>query len=655
MSIVSMSHVEIVAPRARADQLLSTIQDQGSLQIEEVPLVVTGTRSFLHRDRLSAKQQDQYGKLQQILRVLSEIAPFFKGVRRPSREELAKALSQLPSDDADPMLLRASRVKRRADSLWRKRKNIAHDIEFLSRYYDKLEGLNSISKSDEFPTNAHYLAVVVPPTAQKQLSNIEKRLADEFHGSCRVLRPQSGRGRTDDVDVAVIAFPEECEGEVRRAVEYAGLSEFRPPGAAHKLPLMDAVKLLHDRLEALPERLAEIDDQIRSLKADNHAAVIATERICADSLARLDCIMAAAHSEFLFVLHAWVPTDDIDGLRDMLVQRVGPEVVVSVLAGAMADAGQIPVRLRNASVFKPFERLLKLLSDPLYGTVDPTPVMAIVFPLFFGLVLGDIGYGLLILAGSLWARRRWRHLELVRDITSIAWWCGITSVLFGLVYGELLGDFGERSGLFPLVVGGVKLVPLWQSRERIVDELLFVTIAIGCLHIALGLLLGIAEAIRMRSRRHLGERCGLLLGLAVGVFLLAPIQIQWLPDGGRLWIGLPVLFIGIIVLVISTGPAGLIELLGLLANVLSYSRLMALGVAGMVMAKLANVLAASQAHYLVSVLVGISIHSMAIVIAVVETTIHSLRLHYVEFLPKFFVRDGRSYAPLRRKGEERAS
>ena len=187
-------------------------------------------------------------------------------------------------------------------------------------------------------------------------------------------------------------------------------------------------------------------------------------------------ILTTSHSDMLCIGHAWLPSEDIDQLRQDLKAKVSPSLSVTELRDMAGQSQNVPVRLENAKVVRPFENLLKLFSVPLYGSFDPTILMAIVFPLFFGLILGDIGYGLILLGLTLWGRRRWRHIPIVKDVTAMAIWCCGASILFGIIFGEFLGDLGHRSGVVPLVVGGVRLLPIWESRELIIDEPLMLEI-----------------------------------------------------------------------------------------------------------------------------------------------------------------------------------
>ena len=124
--------------------------------------------------------------------------------------------------------------------------------------------------------------------------------------------------------------------------------------------------------------------------------------------------------------------------------------------------------------------------------------MAMFLPLFFGIMLGDIAYGLILFALALWARRRWgRRSAVLADLTHILGIGAAWAVVWGVVYGEAFGDLGHR------VVG---LEPIWINREEAIEPLLVFAIAIGAAHIVLGLVLGLWVAARIGDRRISRDR-----------------------------------------------------------------------------------------------------------------------------------------------------
>ncbi|OVE81722.1 hypothetical protein BVY04_02710 [bacterium M21] len=649
MSIAKMSLVELLSPRSRAEQMLSLIQDFGMLQLEEVPLVVSGVRGYLHRNQLTMEQEADQTRLREALRVLTELQPLFKGMPHPTDQQVEEFRASLPGEKPEQLMLRLSRLKRNMDSLLRKQNNITNDVETLESYRQRLSRLTEMRDSYHFSESMSYVAVLTGPADESKLENLQVLLGEDLMKHFQIIRSARDEHAGDVIGITLFAFPEEYREQVHRIIRRVNLAEFRLPSSARGLPLMKAVDFLSQRLADLPVKLKAVDEKIQELRENHYVMIHTVDLICSDNLSRLDCSARMAHSDMIHVLHGWMPSDEVATLRGQLTEQLGCEVVITELDTGREHSEQVPVRLHNAAIFRPFERLLKLFSDPQYGSLDPTPLMAIVFPLFFGLILGDAAYGLIIVGLAVFARYKFGRNAVIRDITSIAIWCGASSVLFGIVFGEFLGDIPHRLHWVPLKIGDVSIFPIWQERKFVINELLMLTVAIGFVHIVFGLCLGIYDAIRHKSRHHFGERAGLLIGLLGVTLFIMPHSV--IPLEAKKGIAIAMIVIASCLLLYFSGPAGPVELISLVANVLSYSRMMALGIAGMVLAELANKLAAGQEYLVLGVAIAAPIHILALTLGILEPTIHALRLHFVEFLPKFFSGDGRPYTPLTKKGK----
>jgi V/A-type H+-transporting ATPase subunit I len=167
------------------------------------------------------------------------------------------------------------------------------------------------------------------------------------------------------------------------------------------------------------------------------------------------------------------------------------------------------------------------------------------------------------------------------------------------------------------------------------------------------LVLGLWEAIKDRSRNLLLERSGMLLGL-ISLFLIVGIVTNYMPKG-FMTPAIAGLIIGIVLLSASLGWLGIlmgpIEFIGLIGNVLSYLRIAAIGLASVYLAKVANDMGGLVGNLFVGILLAVLIHALNLVLGAFSPTIHSLRLHYVEFFRKFYEGGGKPYTPFKSKLE----
>jgi V/A-type H+-transporting ATPase subunit I len=292
----------------------------------------------------------------------------------------------------------------------------------------------------------------------------------------------------------------------------------------------------------------------------------------------------------------------------------------------------VPVQLRNPAYFQPFEIFSRLLPLPRYTSFDPTPFIGVFFPVLFGMMLGDIGYGAVLFAVAAPLARRGRGLA--QDFGKVLGIAAVYAMFFGVLFGELFGNLGAR---------WFDLHPLWvERREAILPTMLF-AVAVGAAHIMFGLLLGVWSEWRC----HRGREALVRLALLLVVLLLALIGL------GRVfpapWLATGPLLLGVAILLpVMSAAGGLLaplELLKTLGNIISYIRIMAIGLSSVLLAVVANQLGGAVGNLMLGIMVAGLLHAFNLVLGVFAPTVHALRLHYVEFFSKFLDLGGRRFEP----------
>jgi V/A-type H+-transporting ATPase subunit I len=318
-------------------------------------------------------------------------------------------------------------------------------------------------------------------------------------------------------------------------------------------------------------------------------------------------------------------------------------VVINKLPVPRGQEGRAPVKLWNPKPFNIFEKAVSFFALPRYGTVDPTPHMSIFFPLFFAFIVGDVGYGLVLTAIGVGMYLAFRRKGLLGDMGLITIIIGVLCIGFGFVYGEF---FGIRSWFHPLVPQLARGHLAGIKSDQIIINYLLLSLALGVAQVVLGIFLGIYNSFRIRHVRHALEGIA-KLGALAGTIILVGRAVEYLSPV-FLYIGGGTLAGSLIAWGIIGGPMATIELTVLITNVLSYIRLMAIGMAAVAFTSVADVFGEMLGNPVLGVIVIVGIHAFNMVLHTFSPTVQSLRLHYVEFFTKFLVPGGKEYEPFRR-------
>ena len=347
-------------------------------------------------------------------------------------------------------------------------------------------------------------------------------------------------------------------------------------------------------------------------------------------------------TESTTIIEGWVPESDFAKTCEKIMKHRGFPLELRKLTKDKA-----PTKLRNIRAARPFEELIRLIGVPKEGGIDPTLFLAITFPLFYGMMLGDAGYGLLILLmGALALKAGWiKKKSGMGDLARIIMISSAFAIVFGFMFGEFFGDLGHT--LF-----GMK--PLLFERTENVQSFLLVALGIGIVHISLGIILGFAEELAEKGIWH--AVCSKLSWLVIeaGLLLLTAQFVGWaLPEASKV----PAIILtatGFLLLLVGEGAFGILEMVSFLSNILSYTRLVAVGLASAYLPIVVNQMAGMVWDFkagfvpvgiLFALLIGLAGHSISITLGILASFIHSARLHYVEFFGKFYESGGDAYKP----------
>jgi V/A-type H+-transporting ATPase subunit I len=626
MRTLEMTPLEIVGLKTDLQLIVRTLHRLGCVQIDELtdPPEISARPLAIDRKTLRAQEE------------LSFLAARVEGLLDALGDGQTGMTTDRPKNSLAEASAGVAELAPKVQALTARYEKLQAELDSLPRYEAMLRKLLPI-----VPPSAHELenvsvGVLVSRAHIGVLDSVGKQALDLTGGRAEVV--------ATDMDAStramLIVFPRECADEIEAVLGQQDVSRLRLPPELGEGPPDAAIAALCHRLAAIPEETKAIDRELARLAVQWCGKLLVWRDALRDELEVYSVLSRFGETDMTFVLTGWVPTGVADKVKVALREEIGEAVLVNELPLTRAMKKRAPIVLKNPPPARPFEGLVKLMALPRYGSVDPTRLMALFLPIFFGMILGDLGYGALLLALSLGLLHKFKS-GMVRDILIVLAMGSGWAILFGLLFGEAFGALGEHLGMHAL----------WfeRSSPEHVAGLLLMTITVGAVHVMLGLIFGVWEAIRDRSRSHLLERGGMLVGL-VALFLMVGVLVDFLPEG-FMTPAVGGLIVGIVLLGASLGWLGIImgpiEFIGLIGNVLSYMRIAAIGLASVYLAKVANDMAGIVGNLTVGVILAVLIHALNLVMGAFSPTIHSLRLHYVEFFRKFYEGGGRPYEPFK--------
>ena len=423
---------------------------------------------------------------------------------------------------------------------------------------------------------------------------------------------------------------------------------------------------LSSQLLKLEHEKAGLLQEIEILAARHGDWLVACEEHYAALSEKSSLPLKLATSENMFVLDGWVPSDSVSDLQQSLQ---GLDIYYEVDNNSSDEP---PIKLDNPEVAKPFELFTKLYSTPKHWEYDPTMIIFITYPLFFGLMVGDAGYGFAYILFGHYILTKFAHNEALANLGKILRTAGIYTFLFGtFIYAEAFGQsfynigntLGYTSALFAKYYGPSFDIPLIEKAEGFswhlpihkfdphgAQLMLLSSILIGVIHISLGLILGFLNEWKHHDLKHaIYAKLSFFMILWGGLLSLVSL-VGLLPESFQT-IGLVVMLTGLGLAIIGEGVVGLLEFPTIFSNVISYARIGAIGLSDYGLAYTVNFISFSllwpsgPAGIIAAVFVMLIGHLTVFTLGIIGTGINSLRLQYVEFFTKFVQGGGTLYSP----------
>ncbi len=401
-------------------------------------------------------------------------------------------------------------------------------------------------------------------------------------------------------------------------------------------------KALAENLAALEKERQEIEQRIAGLGGKREALLEASDR-AAIALRREEAKSRLVSTDKVFLLEGWLPADRCAEIEKTLKPFT---CAIETREPTEDEYPQVPVQLKNNKLTRPLNMVTEMYSLPAYGTLDPNPLMAPFFILFYGIMMADMGYGLLMMIASVIISKKYRPKGTSGELFSLLGLCGISTFIMGALTGGFFGDFLTQ--LVAIVSPGTvfALPKLFDPLDNL-TMILIGSMALGMVQIVTGMAISLIEKCKRKKFLDAFFEEITWWIVFIGIALLA------LGKGAAvLYVGCALVLLGPIVQGKDwgrlTGVFGSLynHVTGYFGDILSYTRLMALMLAGSVIAQVFNMLAAMPGNVIAFIIISMLGNAMNFGLNLLGCYVHDLRLQCLEFFNKFYVDGGKPFRPM---------
>ena len=630
MAIVKMKKIKLLVSRADKEDILRELMLLGRVEVSE-PDDLLGDPEFADVVERENAELDRYrsdhASLARALEIIKEYAPAKTGMF-PVKPEVTdeRLLDEKEAENGLELAKTLEMLDSKIHRLLSEENNEKNLIESLTPWAPMHLPMNSEGTN----TTAIILGAVASSV------DIEKMQADlhEAVSESQVFTVSSDK---DQHCLCVVCLREKQStlSEVLRRYSFSVTSLKNLHGTAD-----ENIKEAESRLHELAKEKEEVTAQIKA-SAENKVAL----QLCFDhygtKIARAEANEKLYGTQYSVLLTGWVAAPSEPELVSVLSKYACAWELDDPTPEEYAN---VPVELKNTALTSPLSMVTEMYSLPAYGTVDPNPLMMPFFVLFYGCMMADMGYGLVMIIAALFVKSKKLQGGTMKQMFDLMFLCGISTFVLGLLTGGFFGDAPTQiAGLF----GGTIELPYLFNPLSNTMEVLIGALALGFLHIIFGM------GIKMYMQIKDGHALDGVLDVVPWWLLFAGIGIGAL--GWTWWVAIA----GVAALILTQGRAkptivgkfiggiaSLYDITGFFGDILSYSRVMALMLAGGVIAMVFNTLGALTGNIVTFLLIFLIGHALNFGLNILGCYVHDLRLQCLEFFGKFYEDGGKPFKPL---------
>ena len=636
MSIVKMKRIRLIALAEDRDALLSSLLHVGCVEISE-PEIPQGEdgNPLLHRDAAGVAQaRSQLTALQHALEVLRKYAPRKKGMFAP-RDTIGER-ELLDGAAMAAALQKAEAVNEHAKAVGQlnTREARLHTEQLALQPWSAYD----LPLEDQGTKTAAILLGTVPN-------------AVDFDAMAGAVMESA-----ETAWLKLLSTDREqqyLEVVVHRSQEAQALEVLRTYGFSFS-QLKELTGTVAENIHRLDEEIRQIGEQrrgeeeaIRTLGAAQNELEVCLDRVqqvLAKEAAKERLLTGGA----IICLDGWAEAPEVPALEKALKAF---DCAYELTDPTPEEYPEVPVKLKNNIFSRCMNVVTEMYSLPAYDGTDPNPLMAPFFILFFGIMMADAAYGLLMMFGSLFVLKKAKPREGTRNFMELVFWCGVSTTIIGVMTGGFLGDFIPQLIKIINPQSTFEMPALFTPLDDTVAIMLG-SLVLGLIQVITGMAVSVVNKIRS------GDFIDALFSEITWWIILAGVPLAIFGIGTVAGVPIPLVVGGLMLVFGGTrnakGFGKVASLVGLVYNgvtgyfsdILSYVRLMALMLSGSVIASVFNTLGATFGNVILFVIVSLIGNALNLALNLLGCYVHDLRLQCLEFFGRFYKEGGKPYKPL---------